>query len=80
MRLTFEESINDTVRDVVTSLIENDEVSNGNISIKSIPLDEADEYDLPESITEDADEVYVISQCVCGTWDQPLGAVSVSYD
>ena len=80
MKLTFEESINDTVRDVVTSLIENDEVSNGNISIKSIPLDEADEYDLPESITKDADEVYVISQCVCGAWDQPLGAVSVSYD
>lgn len=80
MKLTFEESINDTVRDVVTSLIENDEVSNGNISIKSIPLDEADEYDLPESITENADEVYVISQCVCGAWDQPLGAMSVSYD
>ncbi len=80
MRLAFEETINDTVRNVVTSLIENAEVSNGNISIKSIPLDETDEYDIPESITEGADEVYVVSQCVCGTWDQPIGAVSISYD
>jgi len=79
MKLVFENNIDKNIQEVVKNLIENNKETNGNISVEYIPEDEVEDYDLPKSMTENADEVYSVTQCVCGMWDQPLTMVAVTY-
>lgn len=79
MKLLFENTIPDNIRKVVTSLIEKNKTTNGNISLEYIPSDEVEDYDLPKKMVEQSCEIYSVSQSVCGTWDQPLGMVAVCY-
>lgn len=80
MKFIFENSnISDNIKKIVASLIENNRETNGNISVEYIPWDEVEDYDIPKDMTGAADEIYLVSQCVCGAWDQPLGAVAVAH-
>lgn len=80
MKLVFEnKTISKTIQDEVKKLIENNQETNGNISVTYVPWDEVEDYDLPDSMTQNADEVYNVTQCVCGMWEQPLTMVAVIY-
>ena len=80
MKLVFEnKTISKTIQDEVKKLIENNQETNGNISVEYIPEDEIEDYDLPESMIENADEIYNVTQNVCGMWDQPITMVAVTY-
>ena len=80
MKLTFENNnISKTIKDVVKNLIENNKETNGNISITYVPEDEVEDYDLPKRMTDNADEIYSVTQCVCGSWEQPITMVAVTY-
>ena len=79
MKLIFEDNISESIKKVVEDLIINNKETNGKITVEYIPEDEVECYDLPTSLTNNADEIYNITQCVCGTWDQPLTIVAVIY-
>ena len=79
MKLIFEDNISESIKKVVEDLITNNKETNGKISVSYIPEDEVEDYDLPTSLTKNADEIYNITQCVCGIWDQPLTMVTVIY-
>ena len=79
MKLVFENNIDKSIQEVVKNLIENNKETNGNISVEYIPEDEVEDYDLPKYMTDNASEIYNVTQCVCGTWDQPLTMVAVTY-
>ena len=79
MKLVFENNIDKSIQEVVKNLIENNKETNGNISVEYIPEDEVEDYDLPKYMTDNADEIYNVTQCVCGMWDQPLTMVAVTY-
>ena len=79
MKLIFEDNISESIKKVVEDLIINNKETNGKITVEYIPEDEVECYDLPTSLTNNADEIYNITQCVCGTWDQPLTMVAVIY-
>ena len=74
MKLIFQDNISEPIKKVVETLI-----TNGNITVEYIPEDEVEDYDLPTSMTKNADEIYNVTQCVCGAWDQPLTMVAVIY-
>ena len=74
MKLIFQDNISEPIKKVVETLI-----TNGNITVEYIPEDEVEDYDLPTSLTKNADEIYNVTQCVCGAWDQPLTMVAVVY-
>ena len=74
MKLIFQDNISEPIKKVVETLI-----TNGNITVEYIPEDEVEDYDLPTSMTKNADEIYNVTQCVCGAWDQPLTMVAVVY-
>ena len=79
MKLVFENNIDKSIQEVVKNLIENNKETNGNISVEYIPEDEVEDYDLPKYMTDNADEIHNVTQCVCGMWDQPLTMVAVTY-
>lgn len=79
MKLVFENNVSETIKKVVEDLIANNKETNGNITVEYIPDDEVEDYDLPKSMTDNADEIYNVTQCVCGMWDQPLTMVAVTY-
>ena len=79
MKLVFENNIDKNIQEVVKNLIANNQETNGNISVEYIPDDEVEDYDLPKYMTDNADEIYNVTQCVCGMWDQPLTMVAVTY-
>jgi hypothetical protein len=79
MKLTFENNVSDNIKKVVEDLISNNKETNGNITVEYIPEDEVEDYDLPKSMTQNADEIYNVTQCVCGMWEQPLTMVAVTY-
>jgi hypothetical protein len=79
MKLIFENNVSETIKKVVEDLIANNKETNGNITVEYIHEDEIEDYDLPKSMTENADEIYNVTQCVCGTWEQPLTMVAVTY-
>ena len=79
MKLVFENNVSETIKKVVEDLIANNQETNGNISVEYIPEDEVEDYDLPKSMTDNADEIYNVTQNVCGTWDQPITMVAVTY-
>ena len=79
MKLVFENNVSETVKKVVEDLIANNKETNGNITVEYIPDDEVEDYDLPKSMTDNADEIYNVTQNVCGTWDQPITMVAVTY-
>ena len=79
MKLTFEHNVSESIKKVVEDLIANNKETNGNITVEYIPEDEVGDYGLPTSLTENADEIYNVTQCVCGAWDQPLTMVAVIY-
>ena len=79
MKLIFEDNISESIKKVVEDLIVNNKETNGKISVSYIPEDEVEYYDLPTSMTDNADEIYNVTQCVCGAWDQPLTMVAVTY-
>ena len=79
MKLVFENNVSETIKKVVEDLITNNKETNGNISVEYIPDDEVEDYDLPKYMVENADEIYNVTQCVCGTWEQPLTMVAVTY-
>lgn len=80
MKLVFEDkNISKTIKDVVKELIENNKETNGNITVTYVPWDEVEDYDLPKSMTENASEIYNVTQCVCGSWEQPITMVAVTY-
>ena len=78
MKLIFEDNISESIKKVVEDLIINNKETNGNITVEYIP-EEVEDYNLPNYMTDNADEIYNITQCVCGTWDQPLTMVAVIY-
>lgn len=79
MKLTFEHNVSESIKKVVEDLIANNKETNGNITVEYIPEDEVECYDLPSFLTKNADEIYNVTQCVCGAWDQPLTMVAVIY-
>lgn len=79
MKLVFENNVSETIKKVVEDLIANNKETNGNITVEYIPDDEVEDYDLPKSMTDNADEIYNVTQCVCGMWEQPLTMVAVTY-
>ena len=79
MKLIFQDNISEPIKKVVEDLIANNKETNGNITVEYIPEDEVEDYDLPTSMTKNADEIYKVTQCVCGAWDQPLTMVAVVY-
>ena len=79
MKLIFQANISEPIKKVDENLIANNKETNGNITVEYIPEDEAEDYDLPTSFTKNADEIYNVTQCVCGAWNQPLTMVSVTY-
>lgn len=79
MKLTFEHNVSESIKKVVEDLIVNNKETNGNITVEHIPEDEVEDYDLPTSLTKNADEIYNVTQCVCGAWDQSLTMVAVTY-
>lgn len=79
MKLTFQDNISESIKKVVENLIANNKETNGNITVEYISEDEVEDYDLPASLTDNADEIYNVTQCVCGAWDQPLTMVAVVY-
>ena len=79
MKLVFENNVSETIKKVVEDLIANNQETNGNITVEYIPDDEVEDYDLPKYMTQNADEIYNVTQCVCGTWEQPLTMVAVTY-
>ena len=79
MKLTFENNVSDTIKKMVEDLIANNKETNGNITVEYIPEDEVEDYALPTSMTKNADEIYNVTQCVCGAWNQPLTMVAVTY-
>ena len=82
MKLTFEDiNLPQHIQNVVEELIESDIVTNGNISVNYVPFDEMECYDteLPDDVINKSDEIFAISKCVAGSWDQPLGLVAVAY-
>ena len=79
MKLIFQDNISEPIKKVVENLIANNKETNGNITVEYIPEDEVEDYDLPTSLIKNADEIYNVTQCVCGAWDQPLTMVAVTY-
>ena len=79
MKLVFENNVSEIIKKVVEDLIANNQETNGNITVEYIPEDEVEDYDLPKSMTDNADEIYNVTQCVCGMWEQPLTMVAVTY-
>ena len=79
MKLVFENNVSETIKKVVEDLISNNKETNGNISVQYVPWDEVEDYDLPKSMTKNASEIYNVTQCVCGTWEQPITMVAVTY-
>lgn len=79
MKLIFQDNISESIKKVVEDLIANNKETNGNITVEYIPEDEVEDYDLSSSLTKNADEIYNVTQCVCGAWDQPLTMVAVVY-
>ena len=80
MKLVFENSNTPSyIKEAVEELIKNNKETNGNISVEFIPEDEVEDYDLPKSMTDNADEIYSVTQCVCGSWEQPITMVAVTY-
>ena len=79
MKLIFQDNISESIKKVVEDLIANNKETNGNITVEYIPEDEVEDGDLPTSLTKNADEIYNVTQCVCGAWDQPLTMVAVVY-
>ena len=79
MKLIFQDNISESIKKVVEDLIANNKETNGNITVEYIPEDEVEDYDLPTSLTKNADEIYSVTQCVCGAWNQPLTMVAVTY-
>jgi hypothetical protein len=80
MKLVFENSNTPSyIKEAVEELIKNNKETNGNISVEFIPEDEVEDYDLPKSMTDNADEIYNVTQCVCGSWEQPITMVAVTY-
>ena len=79
MKLIYQDNISDSIKKVVENLIANNKETNGSITVEYIPEDEVECYDLPSSLTKNADEIYNVTQCVCGAWDQPLTMVAVVY-
>lgn len=79
MKLKFKDDVSDTIKKEVRKIISNNKQTNGNITVEYIPQDEVGDYDLPKSMVENADEIYNVTQCVCGMWDQPITMVAVTY-
>ena len=79
MKLIFQDNISESIKKVVEDLIANNKETNGNITVEYIPEDEVEDYGLPTSMTKNADEIYNVTQCVCGAWNQPLTMVAVVY-
>ena len=79
MKLIFQDNISESIKKVVEDLIANNKETNGNITVEYIPEDEVEDSDLPTSMAKNADEIYNVTQCVCGAWDQPLTMVAVVY-
>ena len=79
MKLIFQDNISESIKKVVEDLIANNKETNDKITVEYIPEDEVEDYALPTSLTENADEIYNVTQCVCGAWDQPLTMVAVVY-
>ena len=80
MKLVFENSNTPSyIKEAVEELIKSNKETNGNISVQYIPWDEVEDYDLPKSMTQNASEIYNVTQCVCGSWEQPITTVAVTY-
>ena len=58
MKLTFQDNISESIKKVVEDLIISNKETNGKITVEYIPEDEVEDYDLPTSMTDNADEIY----------------------
>ena len=55
MKLTFQDNISESIKKVVEDLIISNKETNGKITVEYIPEDEVEDYDLPASLTDNAD-------------------------
>ena len=79
MKLIFQDNISESIKKIVEDLSANNKETNGNITVEYVREDEVEDYDLPASLTKSADEIYNVTQCVCGAWNQSLTMVAVTY-
>ena len=81
MKLAFEDNnIPSYIKDVVKTLIEKEAETNGNIIVEYLSDDEAELYEDSEDFVKnhiDTDDLYMVYQCVAGSWNQPLTMVAV---
>lgn len=81
MKLAFEDNnIPSYIKDVVKNLIEKEAETNGNIIVEYLSDDEAELYEDSEDFVKnhiDTDDLYMVYQCVAGSWNQPLTMVAV---
>ena len=81
MKLVFEDNNTPNyIKEVVVSLLEKNTNSNGNIILEEIPEEELDLYEDSEDFIKshkDTDDIYMVYQCVAGSWNQPLTMVAV---
>lgn len=81
MKLAFEDNNTPSyIKEAVKNLIEKDATSNGNIIIEELSDEDAELYEDSEEFVKnhiDTDDIYMVYQCVSGTWNQPLTMVAV---
>ena len=81
MILHFQDiNTSEAIKKAVNHLLEEDASTNGNINVEYVSEDEKDYYagDDEEFIKKhELDDIYLVSQCVAGCWNQPLTLVAV---
>ena len=81
MILHFQDTnTSETIKKIVAESIEADATHNGNIIIEYLDQEEQEYYDGEDEEfikKHQNDDIYLVSQSVCGTWNQPLTLVAV---
>ena len=83
MEIIFDYPVTPAIERVVADLIENGKETNGNISLEFIDAENAECYDDSEEFVDeykDTHDLYMVNQCVCGSWEQPLTMIAVLED
>jgi len=80
-----DDTLDKSIQKTVENLIDTGNDIDGNIKVDYIPSDEVECYDNYEDFVEEVRnenpgaDFYMVSEIVCGAWDQPLTMVAVAY-